>query len=132
MPAWAHARVLASLITLTLLFARIHIFIVTRRLPDLPGVAKHPRSKLRLVFNDRGELLDFVLTLSNVDNHKPVPQLARRLFGKQCGDKGYLSARGTLAHVQCADDYRHSRERHAAAVAGQAAATQAGDRRDDS
>ncbi len=41
-----------------------------------------------LIVNDRGELLDFVLTPGNV---KPVPRLARRLFGKLFGDKGYLS-----------------------------------------
>ena len=38
-----------------------------------------------LIVNDRGELIDFVLTPGNV---KPVPRLARRLF---FGDKGYLS-----------------------------------------
>jgi hypothetical protein len=44
--------------------------------------------KLHLIVNDRGELIDFVLTSGNV---KPVPRLARRLFGKLFGDKGYLS-----------------------------------------
>jgi len=44
--------------------------------------------KLHLIVNDHGELIDFVLTLGNV---KPVPRLARRLFGKLFGDKGYLS-----------------------------------------
>ena len=47
--------------------------------------------KLHLIVNDRGELLDFVLTPGNVDDRKPVPRLARRLFGKLFGDKGYLS-----------------------------------------
>src|SRR5215207_1718646 len=47
--------------------------------------------KLHLVFNDRGELLTFTLTPGNVDDRKPVPQLAKRLFGKLIGDKGYLS-----------------------------------------
>jgi hypothetical protein len=41
--------------------------------------------KLHLIVNDRGELIDFVLTPGNVE---PVPRLARRLF---FGDKGYLS-----------------------------------------
>ena len=41
-----------------------------------------------LIVNDRGELIDFVLTPGNVDDRKPVPRLARRLF---FGDKGYLS-----------------------------------------
>ena len=47
--------------------------------------------KLHLIVNDRGELIDFVLTPGNVDDRKPVPRLARRLFGKLFGDKGYLS-----------------------------------------
>jgi transposase len=47
--------------------------------------------KLHLIVNDRGELLDFVLTPGNVDDRKPVPRLARRLFGKLFADKGYLS-----------------------------------------
>ena len=41
-----------------------------------------------MIVNDRGELLDFMLTPGNVDDRKPVPRLARRLF---FGDKGYLS-----------------------------------------
>jgi transposase len=44
-----------------------------------------------LIVNDRGELLDFMLTPGNVDDRTPVPRLARRLFGKLFGDKGYLS-----------------------------------------
>lgn len=33
----------------------------------------------------------FTLTPGNVDDRKPVPQLAKRLFGKLFGDKGSLS-----------------------------------------
>ena len=47
--------------------------------------------KLHLVFNDRGEILNIVLTPGNVDDRKPVPQLVKHLFGKLFGDKGYLS-----------------------------------------
>jgi hypothetical protein len=47
--------------------------------------------KLHLVFNDRGELLTFRLTPGNVDDRAPLPQFAKRLFGKLVGDKGYLS-----------------------------------------
>lgn len=47
--------------------------------------------KLHLVVNDRGELLTFCLTPGNVDDRAPVPRLARRLFGKLFGDKGYIS-----------------------------------------
>jgi len=49
--------------------------------------------KLHLVANDRGELLACQLTPGNVDDHKPVPTLAQRLFGKLVGDKGYISQR---------------------------------------
>ncbi len=47
--------------------------------------------KLHLIFNDRGELLNLILTPGNVDDRKPVPKLVRKLFGKVFGDKGYLS-----------------------------------------
>jgi hypothetical protein len=47
--------------------------------------------KVHFVFNDEGELLACTLTPGNVDDRKPVPQLAQRLFGKLFGDKGYLS-----------------------------------------
>ena len=48
--------------------------------------------KLHLVFNDFGELLDFMLTPGNAHDLKSLPRLAQRLFGKLFGDKGYLSA----------------------------------------
>ncbi len=44
-----------------------------------------------LIFNDRGELLNLILTPGNVDDRKPVPKLVRKLFGKVFSDKGYLS-----------------------------------------
>ena len=47
--------------------------------------------KLHLVINDRGELLNVLLTPGNVDDRKPVPKLVRKLFGKMFGDKGYIS-----------------------------------------
>ncbi len=47
--------------------------------------------KLHLVVNDRGELLNALLTPGNVDDRRPVPKLVRQLFGKLFGDKGYLS-----------------------------------------
>src|SRR5215469_11177626 len=48
--------------------------------------------KLHVVVNDRGELLAFCLTPGNLDDRKPVRRLARRLFGRLFGDKGYISA----------------------------------------
>lgn len=47
--------------------------------------------KLHIVTNDRGELLAVRLTPGNVDDRQPVPELARALFGKLFGDRGYLS-----------------------------------------
>ena len=47
--------------------------------------------KLHLVVNDQGELLGCYLTAGNVDDRKPVPRLAKHLFGKLFGDKGYIS-----------------------------------------
>jgi hypothetical protein len=48
--------------------------------------------KLHLVINDRGELLAVTLTPGNTDDRQPVPHMARELFGKLFGDKGYISA----------------------------------------
>jgi hypothetical protein len=47
--------------------------------------------KLHLVVNDQGDLLAFCLTPGNVDDRRPVPKLAKRLFGKLFGDRGYVS-----------------------------------------
>jgi len=47
--------------------------------------------KLHLIINDRGELLNACFTAGNVDDRKPVPALAQKLFGKLFGDKGYIS-----------------------------------------
>ena len=47
--------------------------------------------KLHLIFNDRGELLNLMLTPGNVDDRKPVPHMVRKLFGKLFADKGYIS-----------------------------------------
>jgi hypothetical protein len=47
--------------------------------------------KLHLIINDRGELLSFALTQGNVDERKPLPEMAKSLFGKLFGDRGYVS-----------------------------------------
>ena len=51
--------------------------------------------KLHLSVNGRGEILACQLTPGlipgNVDDRKPVPNLAKTWFGKLCGDKGYIS-----------------------------------------
>lgn len=48
-------------------------------------------SKTHLIVNDQGELLAFCFTPGNVDDRKPVPDMAKGLFGKLFGDKGYIS-----------------------------------------
>jgi transposase len=47
--------------------------------------------KLHLVVNDRGELLNIILTPGNTDDRTPVPKLLQQLFGKVFADKGYVS-----------------------------------------
>ena len=47
--------------------------------------------KLHLIVNDRGEILAGRLTPGNIDDRKPLPYLAKTLFGKLFGDKGYIS-----------------------------------------
>jgi len=47
--------------------------------------------KLHLVVNDQGEILAFQLTPGNLDDRKPVPKMAEKLFGKLFADRGYIS-----------------------------------------
>jgi hypothetical protein len=47
--------------------------------------------KVHLVVNDQGELLAFRFTPGNVDDRAHVPDMAKGLFGKLFGDKGYIS-----------------------------------------
>ncbi len=47
--------------------------------------------KLHLVVNDQGDLVAFCLSPGNVDDRKPVPLLAAKLWGKLFGDRGYIS-----------------------------------------
>jgi hypothetical protein len=49
--------------------------------------------KLHLVVNDGGELLAVKVTAGNIDDRNPVLELARALFGKLFGDRGYISQR---------------------------------------
>jgi hypothetical protein len=45
---------------------------------------------LRLIVNDEGELLNFVLALGNNNDCTPVLKLLQQLFGKVFVDKGYI------------------------------------------
>jgi hypothetical protein len=47
--------------------------------------------KLHLVVSECGELLNWFITPGNTDDRRPVPILARKLWGKLFGDKGYVS-----------------------------------------
>lgn len=47
--------------------------------------------KLHLVINERGELLNAIVTPGNTDDRKPVPDLLRQMFGNVFGDRGYIS-----------------------------------------
>ncbi len=53
--------------------------------------------KLHLIINDRSELLGVRLTPGNVDDRLPVPEMAKGLFGKLFGDRGYISQ--ALRHI---------------------------------
>ena len=49
--------------------------------------------KLHLIINDKGEILDFIITPGNIDDCKPLfdINLHKRIFRKLFGDKGYIS-----------------------------------------
>jgi hypothetical protein len=49
--------------------------------------------KLHLMINDRGEILNFVITQANVDDREPLKnkRFVEKITGKLYGDKGYLS-----------------------------------------
>lgn len=49
--------------------------------------------KLHLIINDKGEILDFMLTQGNVDDREPLKNKSfhKKVFGKLYGDKGYIS-----------------------------------------
>jgi hypothetical protein len=49
--------------------------------------------KLHLIINEKGELLNFVITLANVDDRESLVagKMLKNIWGKLFGDKGYLS-----------------------------------------
>ncbi len=49
--------------------------------------------KLHIVINDKGELLNFVITPGNIDDREPLknPSFIKALKGKLYADKGYIS-----------------------------------------
>lgn len=50
--------------------------------------------KLHLIINDKGEILEFMLTQGNVDDREPLKNKSfhDKIFGKLFGDKGYISS----------------------------------------
>lgn len=63
------------------------------------GIAKRGRGtmgwfygfKLHIIVNHAGDILAAKITPANVDDRKPVPELAKDVIGKLYGDKGYIS-----------------------------------------
>jgi hypothetical protein len=51
--------------------------------------------KLHLIIDECGEILSCTLTTGNTDDRVPVKNLAKNLFGKLFGDKGYISEKLT-------------------------------------
>lgn len=50
-------------------------------------------SKLHIITNDQGGIIDFIITKGNVDDRKPLrfKTFIKKRFGKLFGDKGYIS-----------------------------------------
>lgn len=48
--------------------------------------------KLHLIINDKGEILDFVITKGNTDDRTPLKEgnILKNIYGKLFGDKGYI------------------------------------------
>ena len=63
------------------------------------GIAQHSKGtmgwsfgfKLHLIINHLGEIVSLKLTKGNVDDRKPVSEMADSIWGKLYGDKGYIS-----------------------------------------
>ncbi|GCL46853.1 putative transposase [Microcystis aeruginosa NIES-3787] len=49
--------------------------------------------KLHLVVNEKGELLNVILTTGNVDDRKPIPEILQSIFGTVFAYRGYVSAK---------------------------------------
>jgi hypothetical protein len=57
--------------------------------------------KLHVCVSECGELLAWFITPGNTDDRRPVPKLARKLYGKLFGDKGYVSQSLKLLLMEC-------------------------------
>jgi Transposase DDE domain len=59
--------------------------------------------KLHIVINDKGEILNFMITQANIDDREPLKteNFLKDIFGKLFGDKGYISEK--LAQILFVD-----------------------------
>lgn len=59
--------------------------------------------KLHIVINDKGQILNFMITQANVDDREPLKteNFLKNIFGKLFGDKGYISKK--LAQILFVD-----------------------------
>ena len=64
---------------------------VRRRPSGKNSMGWHFGFKLHLIISARGELLALKLTPGNVDDRKPLPEMAQGIFGQLFGDRGYIS-----------------------------------------
>jgi len=57
--------------------------------------------KLHIVVNDKGKLLDFMVTQANVDDRTPLKtdNFFQKLFGSLYGDKVYISKNSHLCSL---------------------------------
>ena len=70
-----------------------------KRHKTFKGVAERGKSsmgwfygfKLHLIINSQGEIISFKITKGNVNDIKPVKDMAKGLSGKMFGDRGYIS-----------------------------------------
>ena len=48
--------------------------------------------KLHIIINDKGEIINFLITQANVDDRKPLKDksFVEKIFGKLYADKGYI------------------------------------------
>ena len=67
--------------------------ILTRPLKGKTTIGWFFGFKLHIVINDKGEILDFVITQANIDDREPLKnkRFHKKVFGKIFADKGYIS-----------------------------------------
>ncbi|ENM5770104.1 IS982 family transposase [Vibrio mimicus] len=64
---------------------------LTHRHAKPTGIAFVDSTKLHLIINDQGGIMSVKITTANVDDRKPVPEMADNLWSTLYGDKGSIS-----------------------------------------